>query len=48
MCEVCMTYHKQNEILDKAIAKLLEERKKEKLKLTDDQKESIKKVAIQP
>lgn len=46
MCAACLGYHKQNEVLDKKIAELIEQRKKDQLHLSEVQKETIKKAVI--
>lgn len=46
MCKACLAYHQQNELLDKKIAELLEQRRKEHLHLTEVQKTSIKKAVV--
>lgn len=41
MCKACLAYHKQNEMLDKKIAELIEQRKKIHLHLSQVQKDAI-------
>ena len=44
MCAQCEQYQKNNQLIDKAIDKIIKEQENDKIKLTDTQKEKIRKV----